>query len=133
MRLAGLLILFFPLVCFGQEVSPQVGKHVAANMDVASIIISLLLVLLLIIGCAFVLRKFQPNASNLSGMKVISSLHLGPKERLVVVQVNKEQLLLGVTGHNISVLKVLEEPIEVGQALGADLSQSFLKLLKKSS
>lgn len=134
MRLVSFVIIFlFPLVCLGQEPSPEVGKHVAGNMDVISMIMSLLLVLILIVACAYILKRFQPSGQTVSGMKVISTLHIGTKERLIVVQVEEEQILLGVTAQQITVLKTLDKPLEVGQPIGADLSKSIIKLIKKSS
>jgi len=117
---------------WAQESQPQVGKHVAGNLDVASVIMSLLLVLILIIACAFVLRKFQPKQGNVSGMKVVTSLHVGAKERLVVVEVDDKQLLLGVTAQQITHLHTLDKPLEVTKPLTMDLGQNIVKLLKNN-
>jgi len=117
---------------YAEQAAPEVGKHVAANLDVASVIMSLLLVLVLIIAIAFVLKRFNPQGASLSGMKIVSSLHLGTKEKLVVVDVDGKQLLLGVTAHQVSFIQTLEKPMEVGQPLTMDLSQNIVKLLKKN-
>ena len=133
--LGGLITFLFSASLLAQEVSeaqPQVGKHVAANLDVVSILLSLLMVLALIVACAFILRKIQPNRQQLTGMKVVSSLHLGNKEKLVVVEVDDQQLLLGVTAHQITHIKTLEKPIAIGQPLSMDIGQNIVKLLKKN-
>ncbi len=127
-----LLLLFISPFSVAQETTPEVGKHVAANLDAASIILSLLLVLMLIIAIAFVLKKFQPQGGKMSGMKIITSLHLGTKERLVVVEVDGKQLLLGVTSQHINLIQTLENPMEVGQPLTMDIGQNIVKLLKKN-
>lgn len=115
-----------------EQTIPQVGKHVAgSNLDVASMLLSLLAVLILIVVAASLLKKFHLSPQLGKDLKVITSLHLGPKERLVVVEVNKKQLLLGVTAHNISVLQELEEPLSPAQPLPVDLASGFSKLLRK--
>lgn len=143
MRFFSLLILSFiscqlwaqeaqTQVSQAQVTTPQVGKHVAANLDVLSVLISLLAVLALIVACAFLLKRFQPMQKNLAGMKIISSLHLGSKERLVVVEIDNKQLLLGVTAQQITHLKTLETPLEVAQPLATNLGENIVRLLKKN-
>jgi len=44
-------------------------------------------------------------------MKVVASLSVGAKERVVVVEVNGQQLLLGVTAGGINTLHTLPEPL----------------------
>ena len=60
-------------------------------------------------------------------------MHLGAKEKLVVVQAGKQQLLLGVTAHQITLLETLDEPLVPNQESSADFSQSFAKLLKQKA
>ena len=45
------------------------------------------------------------------GLKLVASLNVGVKERVVVVEVNGQQLLLGVSAGGISTLHVLPEPL----------------------
>jgi len=115
-----------------QEVMPEVGKHVASNnLDVVSMLLSLLAVLALIIFAASLLKKFQLGPIANKDLRIITSLHISAKERLVVVEVDNKQLLLGVTGHNISLIKELEKPITSGQTMSTDLNGALSKLLKK--
>ena len=113
---------------------PEVGKHVAGNMDATTMILSLLLVLVLIVASASVLKKFNvTNTSSTNALKVITSLHLGSKEKLVVVQIGSKQLLLGVTSQQINVLETLEDPIEVNTPVNQKFAESIQKLLNKKS
>ncbi|MFD2168161.1 flagellar biosynthetic protein FliO [Thalassotalea euphylliae] len=117
---------------FGQESTPQVGKHVASsNIDVLSMLLSLLAVLAMIVVAAMVLKRFQIGPQATKGMKVVTSLHLGPKERLVVVEVDDKQLLLGVTAHNISILQTLENPLKPAQAIPTEWGSLFTSVIKK--
>ena len=108
---------------------PQVGRHVMANMNAGSMIISLLMVLVLIILCAFVLKRFNLTTQGVSQLNIISSLSLGAKERVIVVQVGEQQLLLGVTSQHITLLDKLEEPIVSQGVKTSDLPKSVLAFL----
>jgi flagellar protein FliO/FliZ len=75
-------------------------------------LLALLMVLALIIGLGWLLKRlpgggFRPA----EGMKVVASLNVGAKERVVVVDINGQQLLLGVTAGGISTLHQLPEPL----------------------
>ena len=45
------------------------------------------------------------------GMKVVTTLPLGVKEKLALVQVGSKQILVGVTPGQITRIEVFEEPI----------------------
>lgn len=114
--------------------TPQVGKHVMANMDAGSMILSLLMVLALIIICALVLKRFNLTQQGVSQLKVVTSLSLGAKERVVVIQAGEQQLLLGVTAQQVTLIERLAEPLASQSLKTAELPKglwSFL-LAKKS-
>ena len=111
----------------------EVGKHVASNLNPLAMIASLLLVLGLIVVLAFVLKKLNITPMpQRKGIKVITSLHLSGKEKLVVVQVGEKQLLLGVTAQQINLLETLEKPLEQPAELSQDWVSSLQKIIKKS-
>ncbi len=125
------LLSGFSLSAFAEEAVPEVGKHVASNMDATSMVMSLLMVLALIIISAVVLKKFQPQANNTQGLKIIASLHLGAKEKLVVVEVGDKQMLLGVTGQQINLIDTLDEKISVNSPITAELGVSLINLFNR--
>ena len=112
--------------------TPEVGKHVTGNMDATSMIISLIMVLGLIIASALVLKRFQPQAGFGKGLKIITSLHLGAKEKLVVVQAGEQQMLLGVTAHNVSLIQVLDKPLAADAPINNEFSQQISKFLNRN-
>ncbi|PCI56615.1 MAG: flagellar biosynthetic protein FliO [Gammaproteobacteria bacterium] len=112
---------------------PEVGKHVMANTDVGSMILSLLMVLALIGISAFVLKRFNVTQQNAGQLKVVASLSLGVKERLVVAQVGDQQLVLGVTSQQITLIKSLEKPISSQPETSSVLTGNVLAFLKKTN
>ena len=76
-------------------------------------VLGLLLVLGLIFGLAWLARR-MPGMTGLrgnAGLRVVRSLALGTRERLVVVEVGGTQLLLGTGAGGTRLLHTLETPL----------------------
>ena len=67
--------------------------------------------------------------------RTLASQPLGPRERLLLVQVGEEQILLGVTPGRIMPLHVLKESLQApaGGPATVEFSQRLLELLNKDS
>ena len=132
MRLFLLVYLsFFTLVSFAEEKTVQVGKYVAPSTDATTMILSLLIVLMVVVASAYILKKFQiTSQGSTQRLKVISSLHVGTKERVVVVQVAEKQLVLGVTSHQITLLDTLDKALDIAEDTSQPINKSVLSLLK---
>ncbi len=92
-----------------------IGNAVTQPSDYfAQILISLVLVLLIIFVSAWLLRRYGrfPGVAD-GNLKVLGALSVGQRERILLLQVGKEQVLVGVTSSRITRLHQLEEPIEV--------------------
>jgi len=76
--------------------------------------LSLLLVLAVIVGFAYVIRRVQTNLpGNQSLIHIKSSIALGSKERLALVEVGGTWVLLGITASSINHLMTLPNPPEL--------------------
>ncbi len=72
----------------------------------------LLLVLASIAFVAWLLRRTNRFTSSANGqMRIIAGLSLGPRERAMLLQIGEQQILVGVTAHQIQTLHVLESPL----------------------
>lgn len=92
---------------------------------------SLMLVVMLILVLAVIVKKMRlPNLQGDSSLKVIKQIPVGQKERIVLVQVGDEQLLVGVTQHNISLLNKLDTPLAEPEMERPDFASQLGKLLK---
>ncbi len=90
--------------------------------------VALTLVLGILWFCSRILKKFHaPNLQAKSGLKLVSTYNLGQREKLLVMQVGDEQLLLGVTSASISTLHVLPTPLDLPTS---DTAVSFKKTLR---
>lgn len=67
-------------------------------------------------------------------IELIGSRALGPRDRLMLVQVGNEQILLGLSPGTITALHVLKEPVPVpstSEKATPDFAQQLLKILGK--
>lgn len=88
------------------------GSHTLAS-GLGGTVLALGLVVALIIGLGWLLRRsggMGPHRR--AGLRVVATLPLGVKERLLVVSVGKQQMLLGVTAHQVTALGTLDAPLE---------------------
>ncbi|SBV89230.1 flagellar biosynthetic protein FliO [Xanthomonas graminis] len=90
-----------------------VGSAAPSPPSLIGAVFALLLVLGLILGMAWVLKRLPGSGFRpAEGLRVVASLAVGAKERVVVLEVNGEQLLLGVSpGGGVRTLHRLPEPL----------------------
>ncbi|WP_207062437.1 flagellar biosynthetic protein FliO [Motiliproteus sp. SC1-56] len=75
-------------------------------------LLGLVLVLVLIFALAWLVRRLGGTGGFGSrGFKVVASLPLGARERLVLVQAGSRQLLLGVAPGRVNLLHEYEQPL----------------------
>lgn len=92
--------------------APAIGQHAATSPGLGGAIAALLAVLALIVGLAWLLKRLPGTGLRSSDqLRVLTSLTVGQRERLLVVQVGPQQLLLGVTAQGITTLHTLAEPL----------------------
>lgn len=96
-------------------------------------LLSCALVIGFILFLGWLLRKSRLIQPMTQGpMKVLSSLPLGTRERLLVVKVGEQQILLGTTPGRISFLCQLDKPIDE-QQLPQPFAAQLGKLLSRPS
>ncbi|VVQ07510.1 hypothetical protein PS918_04857 [Pseudomonas fluorescens] len=114
--------------------APVAGGGVAGQLT--QLVFGLLLVLGLIFFLAWLLRRVQQAGPAGKGqvIELIGSRALGPRDRLMLVQVGNEQILLGLSPGTITALHVLKEPVQVPggtEKTTPEFAQQLLKILGK--
>ncbi len=92
-------------------------NSVGDSSQAVNVSLGLIFILLLIFSLAWFMRKM--GYSNISGqgdLKILATLNLGQKEKVALIQVGKQQLLIGVTVNQINTLHVLDEILEAGDS-----------------
>jgi flagellar protein FliO/FliZ len=95
----------------------------------------LLLVLAVLILVLWLLRRYfsHPGAGGQQGViRMIASLYVAPKERIALVDVLGQKLLIGITPQQISFLARIEDEEDVCEArMAENASAGFFKALLK--
>lgn len=132
-----LCICFFPKSGFSIEKIPaQINASSTPGVSSGSLLqvtLGLLVVLGIIIGVAWMLRRYGRLQSAASGsLKILGGLSVGPRERVVLLQAGDTQLLVGVAPGRVQTLHVLDTPILPAEALPAveDASADMQERLK---
>jgi flagellar protein FliO/FliZ len=110
MYVAWLLFGWFP-ACFAAPVVdvPKQTVRTVSSGDMLHWSVGLLIVLGIFFLCVWGMRKLGAITVNSAGkMRVVGGLSLGMREKVILVQVGKKQLILGVTPGRIDTLHVLE-------------------------
>jgi flagellar protein FliO/FliZ len=78
----------------------------------ASVAFSLLLILAVIVGLAWLATRLRltPRAAS-SGLRVLADVAVGAKERVVLLKVGDAQALVGVGPDGVRALSLLERPV----------------------
>ena len=109
-----------------------------ASADVGGQLVQLMLGLLVVVGLIFALawllrRVQQVGPRGNQAIKLVASQVLGPRDRLLLVQVGGEQILLGLSAGRITPLHVLKEPVTLpeGEPATPEFAQRLMELLGK--
>nr|WP_218959213.1 flagellar biosynthetic protein FliO [Pseudomonas rustica] len=123
-----------PVATTAAVAAPVVNSGIAGQLT--QLVFGLLLVLGIIFFLAWLLRRVQQAGPAGKGqvIELIGSRALGPRDRLMLVQVGNEQILLGLSPGTITALHVLKEPVPVpstSEKATPDFAQQLLKILGK--
>ena len=108
--LCWLLLLWLPgsKAMPATDIPKQTARTVAFS-DIAGWSFGLLIVLSVFFLCVWGVRKLSGvTVSGAEKMRVVGGLSLGMREKVILLQVGKKQLILGVTPGRIETLHVLE-------------------------
>lgn len=97
------------------------------------LVLSFLVVAAVAVGLILATRRWAKKRNTIGGVnkvKINHQLHLGPKKSIALIEVAGEHLLIGVTDHNINLLKTLsiindEIPENVPQNFADALDEDF--------
>lgn len=131
------LLLINP--AFAQETAKTVAPDspVRAPDTVGTIVslgLGLVAVIAVIYGCAWIIRRMNGmTGMNNNAIKVVSVMAIGARERIALIEVGGQQILLGITPSAIRTLHVFDEPVvEAGSAGSSDFARRLQGMIGKS-
>ena len=113
---------------------PPPAPTTAPLFSLVQVVLALLLVLAAIGAFAWLVRRISPGYSAAGGLRVVGGVMVGPRERLVVVEVGDTWLLLGVASGGVSLVHSMTRPPQTaaaGAAQGAQFSRLLGQMLKQ--
>jgi len=138
-KLTGLLVLLVTNTALAQETAKTAAPEspVRAPDTVGTIVslgLGLVAVIAVIYGCAWIIRRMNGmTGMNNNAMKVVSVLGIGARERIALIEVGGQQILLGITPSAIRTLHVFDEPVvEAGSAGSGDFARRLQGMIGKS-
>ena len=95
--------------------TPGIGGGEILSLGISMIIV---VAVILVLGWLYSRSRFVGGGRN-DVISVVASRARGPKERLLVVEVDDQQLLVGMTASNVQTLHVFEKPVRPAAAAAA--------------
>ncbi|OIO79299.1 MAG: flagellar biosynthetic protein FliO [Hydrogenophilales bacterium CG03_land_8_20_14_0_80_62_28] len=132
----GLAILPLSLVSSAASAADAV-QQTSGFTSFFQALMGLAVVLGLLYGFFWLLRRFGPGQTGAQGaVRIVGGVMLGPRERLVVVEVQDTWLLVGVAAGHVSTLHTLPRPEGLApaplQSAPQPFSDKLADLLKRS-
>ena len=110
------LLWMYTYVCGGvayaaDQAPLNSGNHVG---NIAKIAAYLVFIVLIIFVVSSLIRKFGSLQSSAAGnLKILGSLPVGTRERVMLIEVGGNQILIGVSPGSVRTLQILDKPIEI--------------------
>lgn len=123
----------------GQENASNGSAETAARApDTLATVLTLgaglLAVIAIIYGCAWLIRRMTGmTGMNNNAIRVVSVMAIGARERIALVEVGGQQILLGITPSAIRTLQVFEEPVvDAGKPPDSEFARRLQSMIGKS-
>jgi flagellar protein FliO/FliZ len=133
LALGALLAPLMALAADAQGGSASVAPSPVSAGGLFQMLFALLVVLAAIFALAWLLKRFGPTQMGPGGaMKVLGGVSVGPRERLVLVEVGETWLIVGVAQGQVNTVHTMARPVDfTPQSTGIPSSSSFAERLKQ--
>jgi len=129
MKLRSALVMAAYGACATHALAQAASAEAAAPLDMGTGLVQTLaglaLVLALIFAATWLIRRISPSGRPNALLRVVASLTIGQRERVVLIEVGDQWLLLGVAPGAVRALQTLPK----GVLPQADESHPFARLL----
>lgn len=127
--IATFLAASLPVLAAENAVQPVVTSPVASSLQM---LFGLGVVLAAIAATAWLLRRFAPGQVGSTGdLRVVAAVAVGPKERVVLVDVGETRLVLGVAPGLVTRLYEMPRPDDAAAKTDASISMPAVTRFKE--
>ena len=129
------LVFLMPAARAAESVSEPGPVAVLDTGSLLQMLLALGVVIVLIIGLSFAIRKFYMfTAGSSAHIRIVGGLALSNKDRLLLVQVGNEQLLISASPGRVNMVHEMREPVDADAASTRPVnSPNFASLLQAVS
>lgn len=138
MKTAGLSLLLLAAPVMAEETAKTIQSSPGRIPDTLGTLLSLgaglVAVIAVIYGCAWIIRRMNGmTGMNNNAIKVVSVMAIGARERIALIEVGGQQILLGITPSAIRTLQVFEEPVvDASNPNSGDFARRLQGMIGKS-
>ena len=133
---SALLAWLLPVLAAAEETPAREESSRAPDtlMTMLSLGGGLLAVIAIIYGCAWIIRRMNGmTGMNNQAIKVVSVMALGARERIALIEVGGQQILVGITPSTIRTLQVFEQPVVTpDQTTSSEFARRLQGMMGKS-
>ncbi|WP_210395728.1 flagellar biosynthetic protein FliO [Motiliproteus sediminis] len=129
------LLLLLPVASQAATSGAASSVSPVSSGSIIQVLLALLLVVAAIFVLAWLMRRMQAGAGFATkGMKVVAMLPLSTRERVVLVDIGGQQLLLGVAPGRVSLLQRFDEPVlDTASPGGGEFRERLKQALRSGS
>lgn len=92
----------------------------------------LVLIVIVIFGLAWLMKKMQLTQHANNGLiQIVSAISVGQRDRIALIQVGEEQILVGLTPGRIQKLHALNRPVDADVSTAASNAAPFAEKFKQ--
>lgn len=126
------LVFLMPAARAAESVSESGSVPVLDTGSLLQMLLALGVVIILIVGLSFAIRKFNMfTAGSSAHIRIVGGLALSNKDRLLLVQVGNEQLLISASPGRVNMVHEMREPVDADAATTRPVNNpNFASLLQ---
>ncbi|MBC8211998.1 MAG: flagellar biosynthetic protein FliO [Gammaproteobacteria bacterium] len=133
MRAALLLLLLVMDQAVGAEVATQLpAVDAMSSAYLMKLMSALLFIIVLIFGLAWLMKKMQLTQHSSNGLiRIVSAISVGQRDRIALIQVGEEQILVAMTPGKIEKLHTLKTTLSVhrNESAPSSFAEKFNQLV----
>ena len=115
---------------YAEQSLPMAADPMSSAGRVLFVLAGMIALILVLAYWAKRLQNMSPSLGQGQHIKTLSVSAIGIKEKVALIEVGGQQLLVGITPHSIQTLLVLDTPIDIDNQPTRDLN--FQNVLKKA-
>lgn len=123
------LLRLFPFFLPTLSLASENNSTIISSTSYIQATIALGVIIVLLVGAAWLIKKLSGGREfGQGGIKIIGGVVLGPRERVVILEVGHERLVIGIVPGQIRTLHHLAAPVQTPDSINNSTPEKPFKL-----